>query len=353
MTNLTDRRAGADAARLRSLSLGELLDKQLPAREYLLEPLIRQSESMMLWAATGVGKTMAALSIAVAIAGGGKFLGWQAPRPRRVFYVDGEMHIEDLQSRLRVLLDAVEGIDHQAVRKNLRLLARSYQDPEVEFPDLGTEDGQDEIYGRARNYASDLVILDNFSVLASVDDENDAASMQPVLRFLLRMKQADIATLLVHHSNKGGNDYRGSSKIATTFEVMIGLKPCQGIASRHPTAFELEFSKYRGLRNDTIKRTTVWLEETSQGSMRWRYKESEDETLSRLVQLVRSCDYGKQEDLAKEMGVSTGLLSKLKQKAIATGKITAAEWKASLSAGGAISDDAQAFDEIAEVEPEF
>lgn len=347
MTNLTKRRAGVGASRLRWLSLGELLAEDLPVRDYLLNPLIKQSESLMLWAAPGVGKTMAALSMALAVAGGGKFLDWQAPCPRPVLYVDGEMHIEDLRDRLTVLIEAVPGLDRVAALRNLRILARSFQEPEAPFPDLGTPDGQQEIYARARSMRAELVILDNFSVLASVDDENDAAAMQPVLTFLLRMKQAGIATLLVHHSNKGGGDYRGSSKIATTFEAIIGLKPAAGVASRNPTAFELDFTKYRGLRNDTITQTTVWLAPDSNGVLRWQWKESEDATLSRLVTLVRSCEYATQKDLATAMAVSTGKLSGLKSVAIARGLISEREWQQCIEAA---RDQKVEFESLAEDE---
>ena len=73
-------------------------------------------------------------------------------------------------------------------------------------------------------HRSDLVVLDNFATLAEVADENEAAAMSPVLTFLLRLKQADVACVLVHHSGKNGGTYRGSSKLATTFEVILGLK---------------------------------------------------------------------------------------------------------------------------------
>jgi hypothetical protein len=116
---------------------------------------------------------------------------------------------------------AVKGLDEEEVRDNLVVLARQDQDPETEFPDIAEDTGQDEIYSRVVDDAFDLVILDNFSVLAQVNDENDAAAMAPVLAFLMRLKQANKATILVHHSGKGGNDYRGSSKLATTFGKAI------------------------------------------------------------------------------------------------------------------------------------
>jgi hypothetical protein len=190
---------------------------------------------------------------------------------------------------------------------------------------------------------ADLVILDNFSVLAGVSDENDAAAMQPVLTFLLRMKQAGIATVLVHHSGKNGADYRGSSKIATTFEAIVGLKPSTGVASRHTTAFDLAFTKFRGIRNDTIVETTVWLEKDAEGALHWRWKESEDAELSRLVSLVRSCNCRTQHDLAVAMGCSDGKLSGLKNKAIARDLIKMREWAQCMKAAAATADGLEAF----------
>ena len=160
--------------RLRTRTLGDLLDAPIPVREYLLEPLIREGESMMLWAAPGVGKTMAALSIALAVAGGGRFLAWKAPKPRNVLYVDGEMHVADLQERLRSLAATIPGLDVGAARGNLTVLARQDQAPEADFPDLATDEGQAFTLNKARREGFNLVILDNFSVLAEVDDVNDA-----------------------------------------------------------------------------------------------------------------------------------------------------------------------------------
>ena len=223
---------------LRTRTLAELLATPLPIQQPLLDGLLKDGQSLMLWAAPGVGKTMVSLSMALAVAGGGQFLAWKAPAPKKVLYVDGEMHLGDLQERLRDLMAAVQGLDEEEVKGNLVVLARQDQDPETEFPDIAGEPGQNEIYSRAVEGKFDLVILDNFSVLAQVSDENDASAMAPVLAFLMRLKQANKAAILVHHSGKGGNDYRGSSKLATTFEVIAGLTGCQ--FASNPDPFSLQ-----------------------------------------------------------------------------------------------------------------
>jgi hypothetical protein len=131
-------------------TLGELLTLTIPERQYLLSPWLREHESCLLYAATGVGKSLFALSAALAVAGGGSFLGWKPDdKPGggnwRVLYVDGEMHIGDIQERARLLLDAVPRISRTKVSANLQFLARQQQSPEAGFPEITDQQGQDRI----------------------------------------------------------------------------------------------------------------------------------------------------------------------------------------------------------------
>lgn len=321
---------GADA--LRYVTLDTLWNTAFPDREYLIEPVLRDQESMMLWAPSGLGKTMVALSVALAVAGGGSFLGWTAPKARKVLLVDGEMHTKDLTDRLTMLSGAVHGIDKDAAARNLTVLARTYQSPDAEFPDLGQQTGQDQLFGRIRADDYELVILDNFSTLANVADENDASAMSPVLAVLMRLKQAGVACLLVHHSGKTGATYRGSSKLATTFEVILGLKaPGASLAAAKGTAFETEWTKFRGRRTDATRSRLVHLDETEGGVAVWKWQRSPDDEALELVALLQTGTFRTQADLAAAAGYSTGKVSKLKYRAISLGLITEEEWKECLA----------------------
>jgi hypothetical protein len=55
-----------------------------------------------------------------------------------------------------------------------------------------------------------------------MDDENSATDFKTVMAFLMKLKAAGKTAILVHHSNKQGDNYRGSSAMAATFEVIIG-----------------------------------------------------------------------------------------------------------------------------------
>ncbi len=58
------------------------------------------------------------------------------------------------------------------------------------------------------------------------------------LHVLLRMKSAGVATILVHHAGKGGANYRRSSKLDATFEVVAGL-------THHCDIFETNNNSWR------------------------------------------------------------------------------------------------------------
>ncbi|MGN6422941.1 MAG: AAA family ATPase [Asticcacaulis sp.] len=277
--------------RLQYVSLGSLKAKQFPKRDFLLSPWLREQESVMLWAAPGVGKTMFSMTLALAIAGGGAVLGWTAPAPRKVILVDGEMASDDIQARLVTLQDTVSGLDVDAADRNLIILARHAQDPDVKFWDFADEEQHDHILAKLRREKPDLVIIDNLSTVAAIDDENDAAKMHTFVRFLMRLKQAKIACLVIHHANKSGSGFRGSSMLATTFEVIMGMKKEKGRDVLDPagtTRFHMVWEKYRGLRDSTIGDRAVTLSRTDNGDLEWAFELPQDEVLETLAALVRS-----------------------------------------------------------------
>jgi RecA-family ATPase len=248
-------------------TLGELLKLDIPERQCLLNPWLREHESCLLYAATGVGKSLFALSAALAVAGNGSFLKWRPdPKPDgtdwRVLYVDGEQHIGDIQERARLLMEAVPDISRTKAQSNLQFLARQQQDPTVDFPEITDANqggGQERILEKVLDGKFNLLILDNFSTLGIVEDENDASSFNAIQSFLLRLKTENVATILVHHTGKSGETYRGSTKLAATFEIMLHLKRYAGdvkqrgridteAADYGQAHFELEWHKLRSQR---------------------------------------------------------------------------------------------------------
>jgi KaiC/GvpD/RAD55 family RecA-like ATPase len=243
-------RKPSEQSTLKMPTLAELLASAFREPQHLLFPWLREQESCMVYAATGVGKSLFALSAAIAIAGRGEFLGWKPDTKVghegwKVLYVDGEMHIGDVRDRAAMLLDAVPGVDRELVGRNLTFLARQHQEPSSRFPLITEENGMEFVLERVREGQLDLVILDNFSTLGEVEDENSAASFNAIQAFLLRLKTQGVATILVHHANKTGEDFRGSSKLAATFETIIKLEPDEQATDRSAAQFRARFQKVR------------------------------------------------------------------------------------------------------------
>jgi len=337
MTTNTHKRP---AKGVETITLARLLAHQFPPREPLISPWLRQGESAMLWAAPGTGKTLLTLTLAVLVAGGGSVLGWDANTPRKVLLVDGEMSAEDLQERVRWLIPTVAGIDPVAASANLFIMSRNWQAAEVTFPDLGEREttrlgrkaGQDVVFAAAQRCGAELVLCDNFSTLVELADENDAASMTATLTFLLRLKQARIGCVLVHHSGKDGGTYRGSSKLATTFEVIIGLKPLETGGATGGAAFRLEWTKYRREPCDAVRSREVRLGKNDEGNAEWQATATMDDATRALLAMVRTGEYKTQKALADALGWDPSKVTRVKIAAITNARISEADWTMCLRA---------------------
>ena len=62
---------------LHVMELGAFLSTPIPVREYLLKPILSAQGLGILHAVRGIGKTYAALSIALAVASGGAVFDWR------------------------------------------------------------------------------------------------------------------------------------------------------------------------------------------------------------------------------------------------------------------------------------
>src|SRR5262249_37345366 len=124
---------------LRAVDVRELLSLEIPPREYLLDPILREKETAMVHAWRGVGKTYFGLELSFAVASGGSVLRWQAPRPRPVLYIDGEMPARTMQERLAAIVAASDRADHFDAA-NLQLVCADLQD--ASLLNLSTIGGQ-------------------------------------------------------------------------------------------------------------------------------------------------------------------------------------------------------------------
>lgn len=309
---------------LKLLSREELTSLQFPPRFPILGDWLTDRHQCMVYAQTGRGKSLFSMSIAMAVAGGGSVFGWDAPEARPVLYVDAEMDLADLMGRDALLSSAVEGVDEGALNKNLLILARHGQPDGVVFPDIVDEEGREALLELVEEHSPCLVILDNLSTLAEIRDENDAASFAPVLKILWELRQRGCAVLLVHHTGKQEGRFRGSSKLAATFESILQLA-INGDLLTGDTGFTIKVDKFRG--GKPPESTKVRLDvDPETGAGHWNYGGLQERQLQELLQVVRSRGFFYAKDMGPTLGISSSEITKRKHEAIRAGLITEQEW---------------------------
>lgn len=300
--------------------------------EPIIEGLLCKGEQLMVYSTPGAGKSWFALAIAIAAATGGPVSvdehgrgKWQANKARKVLLIDGELDGADLAQRLKLL----DPNDLLKEREFLTILSRQQQEFTADFPNLADSTDAEDLLKHCIEQDVELLVLDNLTTLAQLEDENNASAFNPLIQgLLMRLKAAGIGCVLVHHSNKGDGGYRGSSALATTFNAIMHLKP----VPLQRGAFTIQFQKARNRHIDN-KSVRIDLKEQPDGSLKLIC----DETVSKLevmAHLVRSYEYTTDAEvsaaMSKHLGdkpYHKGTFSKWKQKCVASGHISAKAWK--------------------------
>ena len=310
---LDEMATGTDREPLVKISVEDFLNKALPAREAVLSPWLLTQSLNMIHAWRGIGKTHVALGIAYAVASGGTFLGWSAPKPRKVLYIDGEMPATALQERLARITMAASV---EPVADFLHLVTPDLQ--RGAMPDLATAEGQDAVNAILDD--TELVVLDNLSCLArSGGRENDAESWLPVAQWALELRTRGRSVLFIHHSAKGGQQ-RGTSKREDLLDTVLRLKEPTDYRHGEGARFEVHYEKARNLHGEATRPIEAQLlGEDASGQARWTFEPVEETTFDRVVQLAnegRSCA-----DIAKELGCNRSTAFRHRSRAAAEGLI--------------------------------
>jgi RecA-family ATPase len=249
----------------------------------------------MLHAYRGVGKTHVALGVASAVATGGKFLTWQAEKPRKVLFLDGEMPGVVLQERLRSTMRDMD----KSLADNLIILTPDLQS--LGMPDLATTEGQKRLEPYITNDLA-LIVVDNISTLCRTGQENKADSWQTMQAWALNLRARGKSVMLVHHDGKNGQQ-RGSSKKEDILDTVIQLKRPADYNSSEGAVFEIRFTKARGLWGEAV----AALEAKLVGD-EWTTRMVEESTREKVKALLS--EGWKQKDIAEELEISKGLVSR-------------------------------------------
>lgn len=284
-----------------TVELINFLAMELPARELILSPWLPEAGLCMIHAFRGIGKTHLSLGIACAVAKGGKFLDWEAPTPRNVLYIDGEMPASVLQDRLAKII-VMMGDDHLPGRLNIIT-------PDLQkfgMPDIATKEGQ-ALIDEYITDDTDLIIIDNLSCLAPSIKENDANDWSNIQTWVLNLRAKGKSVLLIHHSGKAGAQ-RGTSRKEDVLDTVITLERPKDYDSSQGARFIVKFEKSRGFFGDDAKPFEAQLCNDEKGDSNWSITSIEESTYEKVVSMLNQ--NMSHTDIKDELGVNKSTVSR-------------------------------------------
>jgi putative DNA primase/helicase len=310
---IADLNRAAPSQSFQPVGLQDFLSLRVPAREMLLAPILPERSLAMLYAPRGIGKSWLGLTIGLAVASATSVLRWNAPKPRRVLLVDGEMVLCDLQTRLNLIL---AGLGTAIPNDGFRVLAADHTEQGI---NLSSGEGQQELEQHLDG--TDLLILDNLSTLLANGSEGASDAWLPMQNWLLRLRRKGVAVLIIHHAGVNGRQ-RGTSRREDALDTVIALRRPSDYSPEEGARFEVHIEKARTLAGDGALPFEAAIEPfiTPDGGLpgiRWVARELKPPIFQQAAELyARGLSV---REVKQALGISHGEAGRLRLRAAAEG----------------------------------
>lgn len=192
-----------------------------PPKEWLIVNVLGVRDLAMLFGESGTGKTFTALDFLFSCVTGRNFAGkFETTRPMTVVFATGEGQ-GALSNRLRAAI-------HYYGKECLSRLTILDMTPQLfdYTQDAGVLTMLSEWPAMVANglvpLTPDLFVIDTMFNATEGADENTTKDMGRVFAAVRKLRDTlGCAVMLVHHTNKGGLDFRGSSSIKGEMDTML------------------------------------------------------------------------------------------------------------------------------------
>jgi hypothetical protein len=292
----------------------DLADMNLLPRPNILGEWMKEGDLGYVFAPRGHGKTWLTMLIGNAIAEGKALGEWGGgEKTRRVVYFDAEMNLPDVQGRAKLI--GINSVNFEWLQNELVF---EYLRRGLNIAELVDQAALAEMLNDG-----DVFIIDNLSTAASGMAENDNDAFDHVKSWLLELRGRKITVIIVHHAGRNGQ-MRGASRREDMAHWIISLKDDSGDGEMK--AWVTHFQKCRNCQAMEAP-TLRWTIATNENSLTYTCeKHSGPETMIALISdgIERACD------LAEEMGVTPGCISKWAKKLENAGRIKIKERKYTL-----------------------
>ena len=302
-------RMSEEAAIIAAAVPGPLLTAQvLPDRKSIIGSFLRTGDSGFFFAKRGVGKTLMALEISRLAVQGGRLRNWYSDGGNKVVYLDCEMPWDDMIRRATGFgLTTSENfilINHEL------LWHTSHRVINLALP------GQQKAITSYLESVGQTFILDNLSTGVSKRDENKSMDWETIGNWLLDLRRRHISCLILHHAGRN-NEMRGTTKREDAASFILRLDDDAAKERQGESSMIAMFTKFRSRNPDEAKPFAIRF--VNDGP-RIIAETSDADGMEVVIQWVRD-GLTSPSDIAVEMGLSKGTVSKLASRAIGLGRL--------------------------------
>lgn len=274
--------------------LTEILSIKKSQKLPIWGPITRKSITL-LYGSTGVGKSFFVLGLLYSLGSEEKFCGYYPQGKHSSCYLDGEMDLEDMAYRLRMIRPEEEM--HIAC-DSINVLTREDFGTGL-VPNISIPVCQ-EMYSQI--FAPyDVIIIDNLNTTSYPRNDRDGeiAQFLRVLPWLLKLRDAGKAVILIHHTNKQGQQMGSILKeqIATN---VIELEKIKSLSDSDALKFKIVYHKHRHVSKKDAKSLVVEAIPSSTG-MTWLTEDPSNQIEDQITQL--KSDGRTNREIAEELGI--------------------------------------------------
>jgi hypothetical protein len=190
------------------------LMKPIPPRPHLIQDLIVDNSLVLFYGEPGTGKTYVALHMAMCIANGLPWLGKKTMK-KKVLFIDEDNGQYRVKSRIQEIANGMGKTEKDLVPIEALIINGIKLDREADMK---------RIMDVVTNNGFELIVIDVFrNFFEGKENDSDVLS-KIMLNLRTIVEKTGISLIILHHTTKNGETYRGSSAIGGAVDLEIWLK---------------------------------------------------------------------------------------------------------------------------------
>lgn len=282
---------------MRPQNINEILTTETEAQVEYWGPILTSRQLMMVYAPTGVGKSFFVWSLLLAIATGSRFLCHNCPQARRVLLAEGEMGLPYTKKRLSKLLPS---LPLSPRGENFKVLSKDHTGGQLW--NIANPEHQKR-YNALLEHV-DVFAIDNLlcSAFPMHSRDTEFSMWDRIAPWLFMIRDSGRSVILVHHTNKGGQQQMGASTKMNWLDTAIELRPPETERAVRGTEFELRFAKSRDVKKSDAQPLSVSFLEDDDGANHWTWGPLQQEQTD-VVKDLKAKGLSRR-DVAKQTGLS-------------------------------------------------